>query len=97
MKNKNHQMRLMTVEEIQAYLKTSRTIILPYALCEQHGFHLPLDSFRIVLGDTIRVEQHVDGREYNLREFDLDDGYRYACCSVREIGPIQRADLGSLI
>ena len=44
MKNKNHQMRLMTVEEVQAYLKTNQTIILPYALCEQHGFHLPLDT-----------------------------------------------------
>jgi len=60
------------------------------------GFHLPLDSFRIVLGDTVQVEQHVDGREYHLREFDLDDGYRYACCSIRDIGPIQKADLGSL-
>jgi len=44
MKTKNHQMRLMTVEDIQAYLKTNKTIILPYGLCEQHGYHLPLDT-----------------------------------------------------
>ena len=45
MKNaKNRQMRLMTVEEVQAYLKKNQTIILPYALCEQHGYHLPLDT-----------------------------------------------------
>ena len=43
-KAKNRQMRLMTVEEVQAYLKMNRTIILPYALCEQHGYHLPLDT-----------------------------------------------------
>ncbi|MBO7146417.1 MAG: creatininase family protein [Lentisphaeria bacterium] len=41
---KNHQMRLMTVEEVQNYLKTNKTIIIPYALCEQHGYHLPLDT-----------------------------------------------------
>lgn len=41
---KTHQMRLMTVQEVQEYLKKSRTIILPYALCEQHGRHLPLDT-----------------------------------------------------
>ena len=45
MKNaKNRQMRLMTVEEVQAYLKKNQTIILPYALCEQHGYHLPLST-----------------------------------------------------
>ena len=44
MKTKNHQMRLMTVEDIQNYLKTNQTIILPYGLCEQHGYHLPLDT-----------------------------------------------------
>ncbi len=38
------QMRLMTVEEVQEYLKKNQTIILPYALCEQHGYHLPLDT-----------------------------------------------------
>ena len=43
MAKKNHQMRLMTVEEVQNYLKTNQTIIIPYALCEQHGYHLPLD------------------------------------------------------
>jgi len=41
---KNRQMRLMTVEEVRSYLKKNRTIILPYALCEQHGYHLPLDT-----------------------------------------------------
>ena len=41
---KTCQMRQMTVEEVQAYLKKNQTIILPYALCEQHGYHLPLDT-----------------------------------------------------
>lgn len=40
---KNHLMRLMTVEEVQEYLTHNQTIILPYGLCEQHGYHLPLD------------------------------------------------------
>ncbi|MCX6984325.1 MAG: creatininase family protein [Lentisphaerae bacterium] len=34
----------MTVGELQQYLKTSRTIILPYGVVEQHGHHLPLDT-----------------------------------------------------
>ena len=41
---KNHQMTQMTVEEVRAYLKKNQTIILPYGLCEQHGYHLPLDT-----------------------------------------------------
>ncbi len=32
-----------TFEEVAEYLKTNQTIILPYALSEQHGAHLPLD------------------------------------------------------
>ena len=40
---KEHQMRHLTFGEVAEYLKTNQTIILPYALCEQHGLHLPLD------------------------------------------------------
>jgi creatinine amidohydrolase len=32
-----------TFPEVEEYLKTNQTIILPYALSEQHGAHLPLD------------------------------------------------------
>ena len=34
----------MTVLEIREYLKTNKTIILPYGVVEQHGYHLPLDT-----------------------------------------------------
>ncbi len=34
----------MTVNELQKYLKTNRTVILPYGVVEQHGYHLPLDT-----------------------------------------------------
>ncbi len=34
----------MTVNEIQDYLKHNQTIILPYGVVEQHGFHLPVDT-----------------------------------------------------
>ncbi len=40
---KYHQLRDMTFGEVAEYLKTNQTIIIPYALCEQHGLHLPLD------------------------------------------------------
>ena len=40
---KHYRMQDMTVRELQEYLKTNQTIIIPYALCEQYGFHLPLD------------------------------------------------------
>ena len=36
-------MQDMTFYEVKEYLKTNKTIILPYALSEQHGKHLPLD------------------------------------------------------
>ncbi|MBE6356492.1 MAG: creatininase family protein [Lentisphaerae bacterium] len=41
---KHYRMQDLTVRELQEYLKTNQTIILPYALSEQHGFHLPLDT-----------------------------------------------------
>ena len=41
---KYYRMQDLTVRELQEYLKTNQTVILPYALCEQHGFHLPLDT-----------------------------------------------------
>ena len=32
----------MTVKEIREYLKHNQTIIFPYGVVEQHGYHLPL-------------------------------------------------------
>ncbi len=42
---KSHRMQDLTVHELQEYLAKAKhkTIIIPYALSEQHGFHLPLD------------------------------------------------------
>jgi len=34
----------MTVNELRNYLKDNQTIILPYGVVEQHGYHLPLDT-----------------------------------------------------
>lgn len=34
----------MTVKDLREYLKVNRTIILPYGVVEQHGYHLPLDT-----------------------------------------------------
>lgn len=34
----------MTVNEVREYLKDNQTIILPYGVVEQHGYHLPLDT-----------------------------------------------------
>ena len=63
------------------------------------GMSLPLDSFRIDLGDPIRVEQHVDGREYHFKEYDPGDGYRCAVCSTNpEFEPSLRfVDLSDLV
>ena len=41
-----------------------------------------VDSFCVSLGDTVTVEHHVNDREYFLREFRVEDWYRYACCSL---------------
>ena len=42
---KSHRMQDLTVYELKNYLATAKhkTIIIPYALSEQHGYHLPLD------------------------------------------------------
>ena len=39
---RTHAMGEMTVKEIREYLKTNKTIIVPYGVVEQHGYHLPL-------------------------------------------------------
>ena len=39
---RTHAMGEMTVKEIREYLKTNQTIIVPYGVVEQHGYHLPL-------------------------------------------------------
>ena len=39
---RTHAMGEMTVKEILEYLKTNKTIIVPYGVVEQHGYHLPL-------------------------------------------------------
>ena len=41
---KSYRMQDMTVDELETYLAKARhkTIIIPYALSEQHGYHLPL-------------------------------------------------------
>ena len=39
---RTHAMGEMTVKEVREYLKTNKTIILPYGVVEQHGHHLPL-------------------------------------------------------
>ena len=39
----SHRLHDQTFPEVAEYLKNNQTIILPYALSEQHGAHLPLD------------------------------------------------------
>ena len=41
---RTHAMGEMTVKEVREYLKTNQTIILPYGVVEQHGYHLPLST-----------------------------------------------------
>ena len=40
---KSYRMQDMTFPEVKEYLRNNKTVILPYALSEQHGAHLPLD------------------------------------------------------
>ncbi len=56
---KNVQMGEMTVKDLQEYLKDNRTIIFPYAMLEQHGHHLPVDTDirnAVVMGEKIARE-----------------------------------------
>lgn len=62
------------------------------------GMELPLNAFKIALGDPITVEQSVDGREYRFREFSVGDRYRYACCSVNgDFSPMQQVRLDKVL
>ncbi len=39
-----HAMAEMSVKEVREYLKHNQTIIFPYGVVEQHGYHLPLST-----------------------------------------------------
>ncbi|MBR2254533.1 MAG: 4'-phosphopantetheinyl transferase superfamily protein [Candidatus Methanomethylophilaceae archaeon] len=49
------------------------------------GFSIPLDSFEIVLGDGITVEQSVDDVDYRFASYDTGDGYMNAVCSAGDV------------
>ena len=56
------------------------------------GFRLPLDAFSIIPGpEGVTLRQQVDSRQYYFREYDLQDGYRYALCSAEK--PVGAAEL----
>lgn len=44
---RTHLMGEMTVQEMREYLKHNRTVIFPYGVVEQHGYHLPLNMDNI--------------------------------------------------
>lgn len=48
------------------------------------GMKLALDSFRIDLSDEITVIQNVSKHKYYFKEFDFNDGYKYAVCSLNK-------------
>lgn len=47
------------------------------------GLSLPLDAFSIRLSakDAAVAQNVLPGQDFYFREFDLQDGYRYACCT----------------
>ncbi len=46
------------------------------------GMKLPLDKFRVdVIGDRAQVCHNINQNKYFFREYDFDDGYKYAVCS----------------
>ncbi len=59
------------------------------------GMRLSMKDFYFNIKDTkICVCQNVDGEQYYFREYDLQDGYKYAVCSVEsDICDIVRYEL----
>ena len=61
------------------------------------GLNLPLDSFAVLPGDPIRLEQTADARPWRLRSF-RDGGYVCALCALEdaEEAPVCRVDFSAL-
>lgn len=59
------------------------------------GFELELDEFCILLVENdISVRQSVDSRRYHFREYDMNDGYKYAvCCADQPVLPEEIKEL----
>lgn len=54
--------------------------------CEGRGLGMPLDSFKIRLADNgAELESTaLDGSGFTLKEFQVEDGYKYSCCVALE-------------
>ncbi len=63
------------------------------------GMRIGLDSFRIVLGDEITVQQNVSNNKFFFREYGSVEGYRCAICSEAEVSgtEIEFVDLRSVL
>ena len=46
--NRRHYAGAMTRIEFQQRLKEAKCVIVPIGSCEQHGYHLPLDTDNII-------------------------------------------------
>ena len=58
------------------------------------GLKMPFNSFCIELLNGVRVLQNINCKNYYFREYDVQDGYRYAVCSAAEtIGEAQFVDI----
>lgn len=56
--------------------------------CTGLGFHIPLDSFSIIPGETVKIKQSVDESRYGFIESETADGYKYAVCVKEPFGII---------
>ena len=55
--------------------------------CTGLGFNLPLSEFSVIpKGDNIILKQNIDNSVYSFKEFNIDDGYRYALCINESYG-----------
>ena len=57
--------------------------------CEGQGLSMALDSFRIRIDEDGASVDGLKG-ECTLREFQLNDGYKYSCCVAAEAAEIQQ-------
>ena len=49
------------------------------------GLGLPLKSFSIDISeDIIKIEQKVNSKKYYFKEYNMQDGYKYAVCGLTE-------------
>lgn len=77
-----------TEQEKSNYFYALWTLKESYVKAVGKGLAIPLNSFTIKIGNKITIQSRDNTRKYNFAFLDIDNKYKMAVCSEKELIPI---------